>query len=283
MIGALLAFLYDALQPSEKHSVYIWGWVADIIALVFVALSMAQISQGTAPNWFMRVHNADSYSDSAIANRLWDNIYGRLLCPLTTVFIFAIATGQGNVTKLVGSKKIVEVLAPHSYNCMLFHQEIGQWYFMATRNGNMWNWWNYRKTFYWFSPHPLPVEWYAFFTIVCLTILFSNVISSFESAAHHVFKNVKEFFGRRVDIEEATSEVVCNLIESMTDIEPEEEWSLKECGLGSNSMPALTRKINRGFGNSISLTIADIVLVKTIRELVTVVDIAKVLRDARGV
>ena len=69
----------------------------------------------------------------------------------------------------------------------------------------------------------------------------------------------------------------------MTGIEPQEEWSLEECGLGSNSMPALARTINRGFGNSISLTIADIVLVKTIRELVTVIDTAKALRDTRGV
>ena len=69
----------------------------------------------------------------------------------------------------------------------------------------------------------------------------------------------------------------------MTGIEPQEEWSLEECGLGSISMPALSRMINRGFGNSISLTVADIVQVKTIRELVTVIDAAKALGDAQGV
>ena len=33
-------------------------------------------------------------------------------------------------------------------------------YYKVTR-GEWWNWWNYRKTQYWFSPSPCPVEWYA--------------------------------------------------------------------------------------------------------------------------
>jgi acyl-CoA synthetase (AMP-forming)/AMP-acid ligase II len=56
-------------------------------------------------------------------------------------------------------------LAPNSYNCFLFHQMVGQWYFAATRNRHMWNWWRYRKDFYWFSPKPCPVEWYEYFFV----------------------------------------------------------------------------------------------------------------------
>merc|ERR1712151_177796 len=108
-------------------------------------------------------------------------------------------------------------------------------------------------------------------------------MTSFESSFHHGFRKVKECFGGGVDIEEVTLEVICNLIQSMTGIQPQEEWSLEECGLGSISMPALVRMINRGFGKPISLTIADIVQVKTIRELVTVIDEAKALREAYGV
>ena len=283
IVGILLAFLYDAVQPSEKHSAFIWGWVADCMAFIGIILSMAQISQGSTTNWFMRPPDAGSYDDYPVVNRAWDNIYGRLLCPLTTVFIFAISTGQGRVAKVLGSQKVVNNLAPHAYNCFLFHQEVGQWYYMATRNGRIWNWWNYRKSFYWFSPQPLPVEWYEFFTIVGLIILFSDFIISLESALRHKIRKCKEFFGGRIETEEDTMEVVVNLIQNMTGIEPGEQWSLEECGLGSISIPALARMINRGFSKSISLTIADIVQVKTIRELIGVIDAAKALRDTQGI
>merc|ERR1712051_449006 len=39
VIGAALAFLYDATRPAEKHNAWIWGWVADACALITIGLS----------------------------------------------------------------------------------------------------------------------------------------------------------------------------------------------------------------------------------------------------
>eukprot|EP00957_Ditylum_brightwellii_P211969 15366816-Ditylum_brightwellii.AAC.1 len=37
------------------------------------------------------------------------------------------------------------------------NQVVAQWYFAVTRPGSFWNWWQYRKNMYWFSPQPCPV------------------------------------------------------------------------------------------------------------------------------
>ena len=34
-------------------------------------------------------------------------------------------------------------------------------------------WWNFPKSYFWFSPLPLPVAWFEFFYVVILTTLFS--------------------------------------------------------------------------------------------------------------
>ncbi len=37
-----------------------------------------------------------------------------------------------------------------------------------------WNWWQFRKAFYWFSPEPCPVEWYEYFFVVLIVVAFSS-------------------------------------------------------------------------------------------------------------
>jgi hypothetical protein len=39
-----------------------------------------------------------------------------------------------------------------------------------------WNWWQFRKSFYWFSPEPCPVEWYEYFFVVLIVIAFSSIM-----------------------------------------------------------------------------------------------------------
>lgn len=45
IIGIVLAFLYDAYRPAERHNLYIWGWIADSITLIMIGLSIAMICQ----------------------------------------------------------------------------------------------------------------------------------------------------------------------------------------------------------------------------------------------
>ena len=126
----------------------------------------------------MRPEEANNFTDTAQINRLWDNICGRLVAPLTTLWLFALSTGEGWTAMVLRSTYLVDCIAPHAYNCFLFHQPIGQWYFAATRNGQWWNWWRYRKIMYWFSPSALPVEWYEYFAVVTLTVGFSALMNA---------------------------------------------------------------------------------------------------------
>lgn len=57
------------------------------------------------------------------------------MAPLTTLWIFAMATGEGYTAAILRGDFLVHTLGPNSYNCFLFHQMVGQWYSAATRGG----------------------------------------------------------------------------------------------------------------------------------------------------
>ena len=201
IIGMVSAFLYDAHRPTERHNAHRWGWLADIITLLMIAISVAMILQGYQSYqifpqnvWFMRPNEANTFLDSSVSNRLWSNVSGRIMAPLTTLWIFALSTGEGFTAMILRSSLLSRTLAPHAYNCFLFHQMVGQWYFAATRNGHMWNWWRYRKSLYWFSPQPCPVEWYEYFYVVGLVVAFSNLMNALEpivsDACKYIFRSV---------------------------------------------------------------------------------------------
>ena len=194
VIGMAAAFLYDAYRPAEKHGAYKWGWVADLISLLMIGMSVGLILQGerSYEEMPMRPDAANEIMDSASSNRLWDNIGGRIFAPLTTLWIYALSTGEGFTAKILRWPFLAQTLAPNSYNCFLFHQMVGQWYYAATRNGTMWNWWRYRKDFYWFSPAPCPVEWYEYFYIVGLVVAFSRLMDAIEPIVSEVCKYLFE-------------------------------------------------------------------------------------------
>jgi len=295
VIGACTAFLYDAYRPAERHSAYIWGWVADTITLVMVTLSVLHILQGVSvygeppKEKFMRPDEANQFSDTAIVNRLWDNLIGRMMAPLTTLWVFSFSTGHGWTAAILRTDFLVETLGPNSYNCFLFHQMVGQWYFAATRNGQMWNWWRYRKGFYWFSPGPCPVEWYEYFYIVGLVVFFSKFMDSqFMPLMSRLYASAKKPFqsskdeGKEVDI----GETLCNIIEKMTGIEPDLDSTLEECGLASVGIPVMVSLLNKTFSNKntvLKITANDLVVAKTISDMVEKVEAAKALAEDDGV
>ena len=286
IVGMTTAFLYDAYRPTERHDAWKWGVIADSCSVILIALSFAHVFQDTSIK-YMRPVGANQMTDTAIVNRVWDNIYARLFCPLTTLWIFALSTGQGHSVKFFSSSFLSKTLAPHSYNCFLFHQMVGQWYYAATRNGEWWNWWAYRKTMYWFSPGPCPVEWYEYFELVGFVVAFSHLITTYIEPV------VNDFFDRFIkkntykDDEEVNNEkVILRIIEDMTGIEAHPSWTLEECGLASIGVPVLVTLLNKNFsqkGKELSVTAADLVAVGTIADMVAVVDEAMKQAEAQGV
>jgi len=294
-IGTVTAFLYDAYCPNERHNAHIWGWIADTVTLIMLGLMIAVICQGTQEKGaevtlpkYMRPYDADEFTDISVINRLWDNVAGRLACPLTTIWVFALSTGEGYTAGILRNETLSVTLAPNAYNCFLFHQMIGQWYFAATRNGHFWNWWRYRKTHYWFSPEACPVEWYEYPLVVGLVVVFSRfmdstvqpMISAGFSAIMACIKGEEE----EEDVD--TSDVLLGIIENMTGIQPELDYTLDECGLASIGIPVLVALLNKNFSTSsltLDITPADLIAAKTIVDMVNVVDECKARADAQGV
>lgn len=292
IVGMCAAFLYDAYRPSERHSARNWGWIADLITILMIVKTVFIVLQGVQPygeypeEKYMRPDAADQFTDSTNINRLWDNTSGRVMAPLTTLWIFALSTGEGVTAWLLRWNFLSQTLAPHAYNCFLFHQMVGQWYYLATR-GIMWNWWRFRKTLYWFSPQPCPVEWYEYFYVVSLVVLFSNIMNTVEPLIGDFLSRLKGLFIEQIeDDDEDSAKVLCEIIEGMTGIEPQLDYNLEECGLASIGVPVLAALLNKNFSTKtreVQITASDLVTAKTIGELVEVIDSAKALADDQGV
>lgn len=295
VIGMVAAFLYDAYRPTETHRFYIWGYIADACTLAMLGLSIAMICQGvqekgTPPTLkkYMRPEEANEFTDVAVINRLWDSLIGRIVCPLTTLWIFALSTGQGITASILRCEILSVSLAPNSYNCFLFHQMVAQWYFAATRNGEMWNWWRSRKGFYWFSPGPCPVEWYEYLNVVVCVIFFSRLMdSTVVPVLSDTLENIKVLIFGEAEVEDIDSgEVLLSIVEGMTGITPELDWTLDECGLASIGMPVLVGLLNKNFSTkakALSITPTDLVSARTILDMVKVVEDAKALAADQGV
>jgi hypothetical protein len=295
VIGACAAFLYDAYRPAERHNAWVWGWVADGCTLTILGLSAAYIAQGTQTYgelpeaFYLRPDDANEFTDTAVTNRIWDNINARLMCPLTTLWVFSLSTGEGYTAAFFRNEFLVETLSPNSYNCFLFHQMVGQWYYAATRNGTWWNWWRFRKTFYWFSPNPCPVEWYEYFLVVGLVVSWSRLMVILEPLVGNGLSGVMAYFTKgeaESDEEVDTAKVLCDIIEGMTGIEPLPDWTLEECGLASIGVPVLVELLNKTFSKkdkAVVISAKDLVTAETIADMVEVVDNAKHLAAAHGV
>ena len=292
--GMCAAFVYDAIRPSEQRRAEIWGYVADAITVLIIAISVAHVAQGyssygphvtevSLDQFFMRPDAANSHADPSIVNRIWDNIAGRLFAPITLLWIFALSTGQGLTAKILRFNSLSKILAPTAYACFLFHQIIGQWYYAATRNGEWWNWWNDQKTFYWFSPQPLPVEWYEYFYIVGLVVLFAKVLRPIEptlrNGFHFIVKSFKDFLG--TDKSDTTTKdtltSILLIVERITGMEAKPEWSLEGCGLASLGVVQFVNTLETEFStltHKISLPIADIMSAQSIHDIASIVDTA---------
>jgi hypothetical protein len=47
------------------------------------------------------------------------------------MWVIALSTGHGFTASVFRTRFLVDTMSPHSYNCFLFHQLVGQWYYAA--------------------------------------------------------------------------------------------------------------------------------------------------------
>ena len=240
--GICAAFLYDAYRPAESHNRLMWGRIADLISLTILGISIAHIAQGKRPHgggiddmnrpqylsldgFYMRPDEADTYLDNLAVARLWDNMYARLFFPLTTLWIFALSTGEGVTAMFFRNRFLVETLSPTAYLCFLFHQMVAQWYFAATR-GMWWDWWRFRKTQYWFSPNPCPVEWYEYFYVVALVVMWSKLMAKIEPTLTDMFYRAKLWIsgGAPEPDEMDTIDVIMDIVEGEQTLAQASSW-----------------------------------------------------------
>lgn len=290
--GMCAAFLYDAIRPSEQRRAHIWGYVADAITVIMIAVSVAHVAQGYFPHGatvmevsleplFMRPEAADTFADPETVNRIWDNIYARLFAPITLLWIFALSTGQGLTARVLRFNPVSQVLAPTAYACFLFHQMVGQWYYAITRNGEWWNWWSHQKSFYWFSPQPVPVEWYEYFYVVGLVVLFSKLAQPIEPLLRRGFTLAINFMkgvnATSQPAKDTTAEIL-QVVQRVTGMEAKPEWNLEECGLASLGIVQFTNTLETEFStptHKIKLSASDIMSALDIREIASIVDTAR--------
>lgn len=86
--------------------------------------------------------------------------------------------------------------------------------------------------------------------------------------------------------DENTAELLAEIIEGMTGIEPLMDYSLEECGLASVGVPILVNLLNKNFSTKqrrLNITASDLVEAKTIGDMVEVVDTVKARADDQGI
>ena len=148
---------------------------------------------------------------------------------------------------------------------------------------------NYRKTFYWFSPGPCPVEWYEYFYVVGLVVLFSKFADdSLMPGVRDALSFIRNLIlpteeeDEEVDVEAA----MCAIIEKMTGIEPDLDSTLEECGLASVGVPIIVGLLNDNFSKKkqpLGVTAQDVMNARTIADMVEVVVAAKERMQHDGV
>ncbi|VEU35442.1 unnamed protein product [Pseudo-nitzschia multistriata] len=166
-LGIGASFLLEHYRRKGEVARYakVSGLLTDFISLFLLA---GWIFYGTSSSSLA----APSSVVTDIGERYWAAYVSRLVCPLGFVWFIGLAIGRGVTARILSRHTVVCWLAPSSYNVFLFHQPISELYFFATRR----IWWAYPKSFYWFSPYPIPVKTWEIPIVMTIVILFSMLM-----------------------------------------------------------------------------------------------------------
>lgn len=281
--GMVSYFLYDAYRPSEKHGKKMKGALCDLLTVLFIAFHALMVIYPDFPypdfvNDINQRLGADR--DSGIERYVWSVFCSRLMVPLICLWIALLSMPAGSYTaRFLEIPLFADTLGPAAYGCFLYQQMIGQWYFLATR-GQIWDWWTFRKSYYWFSPQPMPGAWYEFFIVLGLVTIFSMLVNSFlapylNQAWAMLGTLFNKITGSSSDDEELETalDLIIATVEELTggaaDIDV--SMALNEMGLSSVGLPAFVDALNAK-DQSIHIAVLDLAPLNTIEDLVTLIE-----------
>eukprot|EP01033_Poteriospumella_lacustris_P012248 gene12249-8762_t len=167
-IGMGSYFLFAHYRPFARADRWKWGVVTDLCSLLYLTgvLLWIEDTEAVYPN------AVDSPQDV----RYWASFVSRLISPMTCLWIFGLAVGEGYSAKLLSHPIFSEILGPPFYCVYLFHQMISQWYFYFTRDGE---WAAVPKPFYWFSPVAVPIGVGEFFGLLAIVFVICYVMERY--------------------------------------------------------------------------------------------------------
>lgn len=219
--------------------------------------------------------------------RTFGAVMSRIYVPIMAFWLYAMAVGRGFTVWLFSRPLVLDVLAPASYNIYLFHQWTGQMYWLITRN-EMWSYWRYRKDIYWFSPYPVPVDWWEYFFLVGLTTYFATLLAKVDpTLVLYWNKGVKRITSalckaKGSDLEPTTLDIVQSVVCDLTGTEVEPDWTIAECGLSSVAGPVLINMLTEALPGT-SIAVADLLEVETIEEMAALLEMRKQEAGKTGV
>ena len=175
-IGIGVCFLVKNYLKEQYHNsrrvFRTWGLLTDALSVIFL---LGWIGYGVSDSWA----RPSFATNTELGGRYWAAYISRLICPVGFLWFVGLCLGKGATGWLLSGTTIVEWLAPASYNIFLFHGPLSEIYFRATRG----LWWSYPKSFYWFSPYPIPVANWEIPIVMAIVTVFS--------VAMHFYVNAK--------------------------------------------------------------------------------------------
>lgn len=289
-------YLFRHYRPNEMSNAWVWGATTDIISLLLFAgwLFYGLAPEASTPNFAL---------DDMLAHQHWDLVISRILAPIGFLWFWGLAVGTGYTSVVFSRPVVVEWLAPASYNIILFHQPLLEWYYLATRG----EWWAYPKSFYWFryveicchrwvcaaivyitrtvahfviyfqiascSPYAYPVEIWEFFIVAAIVVGVSVIMEAYVNEfLVFNFSIFLKIFQRKSDTRNSVLQIVQSIIRKLTDATVVEgDTGLKEAGLSSMTKIILTSEIKKVY-KMLKLTVHDVTSCETVGELVAIIE-----------
>ena len=311
-MGATAAFLYDAYRPYLSHRARAWGRLCDAISLglllqlvTTVVFSSCVQKRGTfCPSGYEGLSNMGIWArlgvreDDGLGVRALAAVLSRLYAPLMVLWLYSMAVGRGVTCRVLSAPLLSRVLAPASYNLYLFHQLVGQLYFLATRH-EWWSYWRHRKLFFWFSPRPVPVRWSEYVLVLILTTWLALamtrvdpwLVARWDAARRVIAARLRRCCGQGSlvgghggggALEASTLDTVLEEIERLTGAPVEPDWSLAECGLASVATPVVVNRLTAALPG-VSVALPDVVRAQTVAELAALLDQRRKEMSSTGV
>jgi len=283
LTGTVVYFLYDVARPYEGHHCWKYSWTCDILTAAFVAWHVGMVLN---KNWPYPAFTNDidenfgAEQNSGLRRYVWSVLCTRLQVPLIGLWIGLVSMPAKSFTaRFLEMPMLANTLGPTAYGLFLYHQIIGQWYFWATR-GVAWDWWSFRKSYFWFSPKPMPGAWYEFFYVVMLVTCFSMFVNAYinvylSMAWTRLGRVVNKLTGGGVDdSDELTSlQLINTALEELlgTAVDLHEDDKLENAGLGSLGLAELAGMIN-SLDDRLHLALSEIAGQNDIGELAALID-----------